>query len=149
MEGVHNSMSGLEPGEVKAYLSVHNVNIEDIMDDSTKSVTVIALADIQTSYTADAVKTLNTRFPAAPQEGEDTYDEYMGTTVNIRKMRNDIANFSQTLNYVLLHATKPGSEAHSIIRRVMRQSDGFESWRQLQLTFAGGHRAPLCFRFYA
>eukprot|EP00971_Amphidinium_carterae_P271620 5389686-Amphidinium_carterae.1 len=56
-------------------------------------------------------------------------------------MRGDIVSFSQTLNYVLLHATKQGSEAHPIIRRVMRQSNGFESWRQLQLQFAGGHRA--------
>eukprot|EP00971_Amphidinium_carterae_P239228 4748940-Amphidinium_carterae.2 len=56
-------------------------------------------------------------------------------------MRGDIVSFSQTLNYVLLYATKPGSEAHSIIRRVMRQSNGSESWRQLQLHFAGGRRA--------
>eukprot|EP00971_Amphidinium_carterae_P335316 6471117-Amphidinium_carterae.1 len=56
-------------------------------------------------------------------------------------MRGDIVSFSPTLNYVLLHATKAGSEAHSIIRRVMRQSNGFETWRQLQLQFAGGHRA--------
>eukprot|EP00971_Amphidinium_carterae_P160320 3178206-Amphidinium_carterae.4 len=56
-------------------------------------------------------------------------------------MRDDIANFSQALNYVLLHATKPGSEAHSVIRQAMRQSNGFKSWRQLQLHFAGGHRA--------
>eukprot|EP00971_Amphidinium_carterae_P153650 3046617-Amphidinium_carterae.1 len=56
-------------------------------------------------------------------------------------MRGDIVSFSQTLNYALLHATKQGSEAHSIIRRVMRQSNGFKSWRQLQLQFAGGHRA--------
>eukprot|EP00971_Amphidinium_carterae_P255055 5063325-Amphidinium_carterae.1 len=46
-----------------------------------------------------------------------------------------------SLNYVLLHATKQGSEPHSIMRRVMRQSNGFESWRQLRLHFAGGHRA--------
>eukprot|EP00971_Amphidinium_carterae_P148640 2947027-Amphidinium_carterae.1 len=65
----------------------------------------------------------------------------MDMKVNIRKMKDDIVNFSQTLNYVLLHSTKPGSEAHSIIRRTMRQSNGFESWRQLQLHFAGGHRA--------
>eukprot|EP00971_Amphidinium_carterae_P351148 6491937-Amphidinium_carterae.1 len=127
-------------GEVKAYLNVHNVNIEDIMDDCTKLVTVILLGDIQDKYTADEVREYNTKFPVALQ-GEDEYDEYMDMTVNIKKMRGDIINFSQTLNYVLLHATKPGSEAHSIIRRVMRQSNGFESWRQLQLHFAGGHRA--------
>eukprot|EP00971_Amphidinium_carterae_P058708 1160894-Amphidinium_carterae.1 len=56
-------------------------------------------------------------------------------------MRGDIVSFSQTLNYVLLHATEPGSEAHSITMRVMRQSNGFESWRQLQFNLAGGHRA--------
>eukprot|EP00971_Amphidinium_carterae_P207478 4116720-Amphidinium_carterae.1 len=56
-------------------------------------------------------------------------------------MTGDIVSFSQALNYVLLHATKQGNEAHSIVRRVMRQSNGSESWRQLQLQFAGGHRA--------
>eukprot|EP00971_Amphidinium_carterae_P339413 6477227-Amphidinium_carterae.1 len=47
-------------------------------------------------------------------------------------MRGDIANFSQTLNYVLPHATKPGSETHSITRRVIRKSNGFESWPNQQ-----------------
>eukprot|EP00971_Amphidinium_carterae_P017403 343001-Amphidinium_carterae.3 len=56
-------------------------------------------------------------------------------------MRGDIVSLRQTLNYVLPHATKQGSEAHAIIRKVMRQSNGFEFWRQLQLQFAGGHRA--------
>eukprot|EP00971_Amphidinium_carterae_P313164 6223849-Amphidinium_carterae.2 len=122
-------------GEVKVYFSVHDVNIEDIMDDGTKSVTVILLGDIQDEYTANEGK-----FSVALQEGENDYDEYMDMTINIKKMRRDIVNFSQTLNYVLLHVTKPGSEAHSVIRRVMRQSNGLESWRQLQLLFAGGHQ---------
>eukprot|EP00971_Amphidinium_carterae_P194757 3864702-Amphidinium_carterae.1 len=34
-------------GEVKAYIGVCNVNIEDITDESTKSVTAIVLNDIQ------------------------------------------------------------------------------------------------------
>eukprot|EP00971_Amphidinium_carterae_P348261 6490407-Amphidinium_carterae.2 len=92
--------------KVKAYLSVHNVNIDDIMDDCTKSGTVILLGDIQDKYTADGVRECNTKFPTAPQEDEDDYDEYMDMTVNN------------------VNATKPGSEAHSIIRRVMRQSNG-------------------------
>eukprot|EP00971_Amphidinium_carterae_P023830 469794-Amphidinium_carterae.1 len=128
-------------GEVKAYLSIHNVNIEDIMDDCTKFVTVIQLGDIQDKYTADEVRMFNTTYPVALQDSEDGYDVFMDMTVNIKKMRGDIVNFSQTLNYVQLHATKPGSGAHSIIRRVMRQSNGFESWRQLQLDFVGGHGA--------
>eukprot|EP00971_Amphidinium_carterae_P312915 6218539-Amphidinium_carterae.5 len=65
----------------------------------------------------------------------------MDLTVTVKKMRGDIVSFSQTLNHVLLHATKPGSEAHSITRKEMRQSNGFESWRRPQLHFAGGHRA--------
>eukprot|EP00971_Amphidinium_carterae_P264654 5249858-Amphidinium_carterae.1 len=36
----------------------------------------------------------------------------------------DILQFSKTLNYVLLHVTKQGSEPHSIMRRVMRQANG-------------------------
>eukprot|EP00971_Amphidinium_carterae_P143625 2845718-Amphidinium_carterae.1 len=113
------------------------------MDKCTKSVTVIVLNDIQHEYTKDdhEVRRLNTTYPQAFAEGEDGYDDYMDLAVNIKKMRGDIVTFSQTLNYVLLHATKPGSEAHSITRRVMKQSNGLESWRQLQLHFAGGHRA--------
>eukprot|EP00971_Amphidinium_carterae_P233139 4627486-Amphidinium_carterae.1 len=122
-------------GEVKAYLGVHSVNIENIMDDCTKSVTVIVLNDIQDKYVAAEVTRLNTTYPAPVAEGEDGYDNYVDL------QRGDIIRFSQILNYVLLHATKQGSEAHSIIRRVMRQSNGFEFWRQRQLQFAGGHRA--------
>eukprot|EP00971_Amphidinium_carterae_P198158 3932714-Amphidinium_carterae.3 len=115
-------------GEVKAHLGVHNVNIEDIMDECTKSVT-------QAKYTVDEVRRLNTTYPQPVAEGENGYEDYMDITMNIKKMRGDIVNFSQTLNYVLLHATKPGT------RRVMRQSNGFESWRRLHLHVAGGHRA--------
>eukprot|EP00971_Amphidinium_carterae_P123142 2438374-Amphidinium_carterae.1 len=58
-----------------------------------------------------------------------------------KKKKADIAHFSQTLNYVILHATKQGSEPHSIMRRVIRESNGFESWRRLHLHFSGGHGA--------
>eukprot|EP00971_Amphidinium_carterae_P274434 5445994-Amphidinium_carterae.1 len=139
MENVHNSMNELE--KIKAYLSVHNANIDDIMDDCTKSVTVIVFGDIQDKYTSDESRILNNRFPVALQKGDDNYDEYMDLAVNIRKMMDDIVNFSQTRNCVLPHAIKPGSEARSITRRVMRQSNGFESWRQLHLHFARGHGA--------
>eukprot|EP00971_Amphidinium_carterae_P233371 4631927-Amphidinium_carterae.1 len=112
------------------------VNIEDIMDECTKSVTVIQLNDIQGKYTADEVKRLHITYSNALTDGQDGYEEFMDMTVNIKKMRGDIVNFSQTLNYVLPHATKPGSEAHSITTRMMRQSNGFEFWRQPQLHFA-------------
>eukprot|EP00971_Amphidinium_carterae_P085546 1692619-Amphidinium_carterae.2 len=75
------------------------------MDDCMKSVTVIVLGDIQDKYTSAEVNRLNTTYPAAPEEGEDNYDDYLDMRDNIRKMRGDIVSFSQTLNYVLLHAT--------------------------------------------
>eukprot|EP00971_Amphidinium_carterae_P263207 5221993-Amphidinium_carterae.2 len=111
-------------GEVNAYLGVHNVNIEDIMDDCTKSVTAIVLSDIQDKYTLAEVTRMNTTYQVVPAEGDDGYDDYSDLRDTIRKMRGDIISFSQTLNYVLLHATKAaGNEAHSIIKRVMRQSN--------------------------
>eukprot|EP00971_Amphidinium_carterae_P234128 4645731-Amphidinium_carterae.1 len=95
----HNVHNVQWAGEVKAYLSIHNVNIKDIMDDYTMSVTDILLNDIQDKYTADEVRKYNTRFPTAVQAGEEDYDEYMDMAVNIKKMSGDIVNFSQTLNY--------------------------------------------------
>eukprot|EP00971_Amphidinium_carterae_P172066 3411586-Amphidinium_carterae.1 len=80
------------------------------MDDSTESVTAIVPTDIQTSYTTDMTRSLNDKFPVVLQEGEDNYDEYINMTMNILKIKDDIVNSSQTLNYVLLHSTEPGSE---------------------------------------
>eukprot|EP00971_Amphidinium_carterae_P028905 568593-Amphidinium_carterae.1 len=57
-----------------------------------------------------------------------------------KKERDEISSISQTLNDVLVHSTKPGSEPHSMIRRIMRTTNGFETWRQLNLPYAGGHR---------
>eukprot|EP00971_Amphidinium_carterae_P036116 709730-Amphidinium_carterae.1 len=56
-------------------------------------------------------------------------------TLNVRKKKNndDIMSFNQTLNYAFVHSTKRGSEAHSVVRRIMRQSSGFDAWRQLTL----------------
>eukprot|EP00971_Amphidinium_carterae_P124238 2461428-Amphidinium_carterae.2 len=61
-------------------------------------------------YIVVEVNRLNTTYPQAVGEEEDGYDDYMDMRDHIRKMRGDIVSFSQTLNYVLLHATKPGSE---------------------------------------
>eukprot|EP00971_Amphidinium_carterae_P274855 5453900-Amphidinium_carterae.2 len=59
------------------------------------------------------------------QMNANGYDDFMDLTVNIKKMRSDIVSFSQTLNYVLLHATKPGCEAHSITRREATEFNNF------------------------
>eukprot|EP00971_Amphidinium_carterae_P089734 1776752-Amphidinium_carterae.2 len=85
------------------------------------------------------VKTTTT-FPNAPTE-DDELEEYKEILLNIGRKRDEITSFSQTLNYLLVHSTKPGSEAHSMIKRIMRQSNGFEAWRQLTMHFTGRHHA--------
>eukprot|EP00971_Amphidinium_carterae_P120354 2384759-Amphidinium_carterae.2 len=106
-------------GEVKAYLTIHNVHFDDYMDECTRSVETLNITIIQDDYTPDDAA-----------EGTDEHEKYTEMTANIRKKKDDILNFSQTLNYVLVHSTKTGSEAHSIVRRIMRQSSAFEarSW---------------------
>eukprot|EP00971_Amphidinium_carterae_P124435 2465061-Amphidinium_carterae.5 len=49
-------------GEAKSYLSIHNVHIEDIMDDSTKSIAAIIFGNIQNEYTEEDRRRLNTKF---------------------------------------------------------------------------------------
>eukprot|EP00971_Amphidinium_carterae_P152488 3021918-Amphidinium_carterae.2 len=53
--------------------------------------------------------------------------------MTIRKKRDEITSISQTLNYVLAHATKPGSEPHAMIRRIMRTATGFEALKQFSM----------------
>eukprot|EP00971_Amphidinium_carterae_P330669 6463831-Amphidinium_carterae.5 len=62
---------------------------------------------------SDDITRFTTRLPAAPDEDANNYDENIDLTLNIRKKRDDITNFSQTLNYVFVHSTKPESEAHA------------------------------------
>eukprot|EP00971_Amphidinium_carterae_P277289 5503222-Amphidinium_carterae.1 len=117
-------------GDVKAYLTIHNVHIEDYMDERpTQQTTLQDLKD----YDNDSQSYL--------QDEQQEFDEYNDMTLTIRRKRDEITSFPQTLNYVLAHSTKPCSEAHSMIKRIMRQSNGFEAWRQLTLHYAGGHRA--------
>eukprot|EP00971_Amphidinium_carterae_P079188 1566788-Amphidinium_carterae.1 len=130
-------------GEVKAYLTIHNVHFEDYMGNCTSSIDVVHISDIQNDYTANDYVKLNNKLPAVPAEDTDEYEEYTEMTMNIRK-KNDIASCSQTWNYVFVHSTKPGKpggEAHSIVKRIMRQSSEFKVWRQLTLHYAGAHRA--------
>eukprot|EP00971_Amphidinium_carterae_P027123 534751-Amphidinium_carterae.1 len=115
------------------------------MDKFSRSVETINIANIQYDYRTEDVNRLHHRFPATPAEKDEDYDKYHEMTLNIRRKKDDITNFSQALNYVLVHATQPGSEAHSMVRRIMRQSNGFEAWRQFTLQYAGGHRAQQCF----
>eukprot|EP00971_Amphidinium_carterae_P042383 832920-Amphidinium_carterae.3 len=84
----------------------------------------------------------NNKYPIQPTEDEaDELEDYNDLTLSILKKGDEITSISRTLNDVLAHATKPGSEPHSMIRRIMRTAKGFEAWRQLNLHYAGGHRA--------
>eukprot|EP00971_Amphidinium_carterae_P138641 2747143-Amphidinium_carterae.1 len=64
------------------------------MDSCSRSSETINIADLQDDHTADEVTRLITRFPAAPDEDADNCDEYIDLTLNIRKKRDDIANFN-------------------------------------------------------
>eukprot|EP00971_Amphidinium_carterae_P125259 2481940-Amphidinium_carterae.2 len=119
-------------GELKTYLTIRNVHFEDCMDNCTSSIDAVNIHD---DYRAEDYVKLNNKLPAVTSEDTDEYEEHNEMTMNIRKKKDDIASFSQALNYVFAHSTKPGSEAHSI----MRQSSGFEAWRHLTLHHAGGH----------
>eukprot|EP00971_Amphidinium_carterae_P241342 4792126-Amphidinium_carterae.2 len=121
-------------GEVKVDLRIHNVHIEDYMDESSRLDETINIANIQSKYTTEDVNRLRQRFPTIPAEDEVDYDEYNKITLNIKIKifkRDDITSFSQTLNYRLVHSTKPGSEAPSMARRIMKQSNGFLYFAQL------------------
>eukprot|EP00971_Amphidinium_carterae_P222845 4422362-Amphidinium_carterae.1 len=134
-----------EWGEVKAHVMIHNAHIEDYMDESSRSVETVNIANIQDDYTTKGVNRLRQQFPTIPTKNEEYYDEYNEMTLKFRKKKDDIRSFSQTLNYVLVHSTNLGSEAHSMVRRIMKQSNGFEAWRQLTLHYASGHRAQQFF----
>eukprot|EP00971_Amphidinium_carterae_P223060 4426256-Amphidinium_carterae.1 len=63
-------------GEVKTYLTTHNVHFEDYMDNCTNSIDVVHISDIQDNYTAEDYIKLNNKFPAVPAEDTDEYEEY-------------------------------------------------------------------------
>eukprot|EP00971_Amphidinium_carterae_P254016 5042764-Amphidinium_carterae.1 len=90
-------------GEVKAYLTVHNIYIEDLLEESTKSlVPLMVIATMQTDAAAEDLRRFNQRYPQAVNHGEDHSDDYMDRWEAMDKKKADIAHFSQTLNYVLL-----------------------------------------------
>eukprot|EP00971_Amphidinium_carterae_P207651 4120392-Amphidinium_carterae.1 len=110
------------------------------MEESGRSVETTDVKNIQNAYTADDVARLQQRFSNIPTE-DDELGKYNDMRLAIRRRKDKITSFSQTLNYVLVHSTKPGSETRSMIRRIMKRSNGFKVWRQLTLHYAGGHRA--------
>eukprot|EP00971_Amphidinium_carterae_P175125 3471596-Amphidinium_carterae.2 len=86
-------------GEVKAYLTVHNIYIEDLMEESTRSQVPMVVATMQTDAVAKDLRRFNLRYPQPVNHGEDNYDDYMDRWEAMEKKKADIAHFSQTLNY--------------------------------------------------
>eukprot|EP00971_Amphidinium_carterae_P289345 5744803-Amphidinium_carterae.1 len=103
--------------EVRSYLTVHNIHIHDLLDDSSKSQIPVVIATMQRDAVAQDLQRFNAQYPQAIHHSEDGYDEYLDRWDAMEKKKADILQFSQTLSYVLLHATKQGSEPHSIMRR--------------------------------
>eukprot|EP00971_Amphidinium_carterae_P037616 739564-Amphidinium_carterae.1 len=77
----------------------------------------------------DAVATdlqhFNARCPQPIHYGEDHYDEYMDRWEAMEKNKADILQFSQTLNYVLLHGMSPCHKAR--IRTTLYHAQTFEN----------------------
>eukprot|EP00971_Amphidinium_carterae_P249478 4951973-Amphidinium_carterae.1 len=61
---------------------------------------------MQTDAVATDLQAFHRRFPQAIRHGEDGYDEYMDHWEQMEKKKANIQQHSQTLNRVLLHATK-------------------------------------------
>eukprot|EP00971_Amphidinium_carterae_P006068 119615-Amphidinium_carterae.1 len=76
------------------------------MDDSCKSTTPMVIATMQRDAVAADLQAFNQRYPQAIRHGDDGFDEYMDRWESMEKKKADIQQHNQTLNYVLLHATK-------------------------------------------
>eukprot|EP00971_Amphidinium_carterae_P159498 3161818-Amphidinium_carterae.1 len=80
-------------GEVKAYLTIHNVHIEDYMDESAKSIEATDIRNIKEVYVTEDVQYRDNKFPSQPTEDEaDEFEEYNDLTMTIRKKRDDHEN---------------------------------------------------------
>eukprot|EP00971_Amphidinium_carterae_P032172 633361-Amphidinium_carterae.1 len=87
------------------------------MDDSCKSPIPMVIATMQRDAVAADPQAFHQRYPQTIRYGEDNYDDYMDRWEAMENKKSDIQQHSQTLSHVLLHATKQGSEPHSIMRR--------------------------------
>eukprot|EP00971_Amphidinium_carterae_P173910 3447354-Amphidinium_carterae.1 len=79
------------------------------MEASAKSMEAIELRNIQDAYVAEDTNYRDMRYPIQPNEDDqDEFADYIEMSLNIRKKTDEITSVSQTLNYVLVNATKPG-----------------------------------------
>eukprot|EP00971_Amphidinium_carterae_P128356 2542691-Amphidinium_carterae.1 len=97
---------------------------------------------MQRDAVAQDLQRFSARCPQAIHYGEDGYDEYADRWEAMEKKKADILQLSQTLNQVLLHATKQGSEPHSIMSD--ETSEWFRILETVAFTFC---RRPPCTTF--
>eukprot|EP00971_Amphidinium_carterae_P088500 1751095-Amphidinium_carterae.1 len=102
---------------------------------------------MQDAYVEEDTQYQDNKCPIQPTEDEaDGLEDCNEIMMSIRKKRDEIISISQALSYALVHATKPGSEPRSMIRRsmirrIMCTANGLEAWSKLNLHYSGGHRA--------
>eukprot|EP00971_Amphidinium_carterae_P338915 6476468-Amphidinium_carterae.1 len=118
---------------------MHNVHIEEDMDESAKSVDAMDLKNIQDANVTEYVQNRDNKNQKNPTEDErEELENYSGLTMANRSKQDEITSISQVLKYVPVHSTKSRSNSHSIFRQIMRTSNDFETWIQLNLHYAGG-----------
>eukprot|EP00971_Amphidinium_carterae_P227017 4502896-Amphidinium_carterae.1 len=85
--------------EVKSYLTLHKIYIDDLSEDSTKSQVPMVFATMKRDTVAADLQNFDARYLQPIHYGEDHYDEYMDRWDAMEKKKSDILEFSQTLNY--------------------------------------------------
>eukprot|EP00971_Amphidinium_carterae_P290053 5759226-Amphidinium_carterae.1 len=85
--------------EVESYLTVHNIYINNLLEDSVRSQVPMVIATMQRDAVANDLQSFNARCPQQIRYGEDHYDDYMDRWEAMEKKKADILQLSQTLNY--------------------------------------------------
>eukprot|EP00971_Amphidinium_carterae_P063393 1254532-Amphidinium_carterae.1 len=137
-DGTSSSPPFLEwTDEIRTYINLYSIDIQYEMDQAIRLNDVIQAQDIirkQNRTDQDRLDLLSA-FPDPNQQDTEEMDQ-LQDSINTRPKRlNDASNF---LNYILLHTTK--GEPNLLVRRLIRTSSGLETWRQLYIKYAGGHR---------
>eukprot|EP00971_Amphidinium_carterae_P170960 3388038-Amphidinium_carterae.1 len=92
--------------EAKAYLTKQNVQIEDYMDESAKSVEAIDIRNIQDVYVTEDVQYKNTRYQIVPTEDEtEEYEEHNELMIATRKLHVSAVECGQTLHSAIPQVT--------------------------------------------
>ena len=150
--------------ETRNFLSINNYEFVRQMDYSLQSDREVSLQDVTNSTreggrrrelledneTGQEDLRRELQIPQDEREDEHRTDEALNR--QLRTLERDHDRLQQDydewvdrlerggdyLNYVLMHATKLGTEANNYIRRLQRSTNGFEALRLMRLRFSGG-----------